>query len=210
MMFEIHKIVNYPISSNCFIVYSENKECIIIDPGSENCSEIKQFIDVNNLKPVYFIITHEHFDHIWGLNDLRKTYENSKLISNFLSSEYIQNKKQNLSIFYNGIGFEIDKSDIIVNNLIEVIEWNNMEIHFIQTPGHSKGSICIYLERLNTLFTGDTIIYGEKIVTKLKGGDIVELNNSMDILKSLFFKKNPLLLPGHGVSISFDEYLLSN
>lgn len=209
MKFEIYNIVNNPISSNCYIIFSDNKECIIVDPGSEKSSEIIKFINKYDLKPVYFIITHEHFDHIWCLNELRTIFKNSQLISSSICSEHIQNMKQNFSFFYDGRGFEISKSDIIINGLIETIIWNDSEIQFIQTPGHSKGSMCIFFEKLNILFTGDTIIYGEKIVTKLKGGDIFELNKSMDSLKSLYFTKNPLLMPGHGIPISYNEYLES-
>ena len=62
--------------------------------------------------PEYIFLTHEHFDHIWGVNLLKEIY-NSHLICSLTCSQKIVNKKKNMSIFYNQVGFEIYPVDII-------------------------------------------------------------------------------------------------
>ena len=62
---------NQPIDSNCYVIYEEyHKSCIIIDPGTYGSKEVIKFIDSKNLIAEYVILTHEHFDHIWGVNAL--------------------------------------------------------------------------------------------------------------------------------------------
>jgi len=207
MLLPIYTIVNKPISSNCHIVCGSNDECIIIDPGSEDIVVYEQYLNDNHIVPIYIILTHEHFDHIWGVNKLRENYPGIRLICSEVCSERIQYKKKNYSLFFNGVGFEIGKADITLTEPISSMVWNNCDIRFIITQGHSEGSICIYFSELNVLFTGDTIIYGEKTVTKLKGGDINQLNQTLELLKRLFSARNPLLLTGHGESFYFNHIL---
>lgn len=94
----IYKIKNSPITSNCYILYNDSK-CIIVDPGSSNNNEIYDFLNLKSLTPEYIFLTHEHFDHIWGLNDLRSTYLNLKVISSIECSNAIAcSKKKYVSI----------------------------------------------------------------------------------------------------------------
>ena len=74
-MIKINMFENKPINSNCYILYNGySNRCVIIDPGTKNCSNIIPFIKEKKLTPEYVILTHEHFDHIWGVNFLRKKY----------------------------------------------------------------------------------------------------------------------------------------
>ncbi len=207
MLLEIHTIINTPIPSNCYIVSDSLKNCVIIDPGSESNDVLMHTLNKNSFTPQYIILTHEHFDHIWGVNELRSDYPGLKLVCSESCSERIQHKKHNFSLFYNGIGFETSKADITISKFVADLKWNDTIISLIPTPGHSEGSICIYIGSENVLFTGDTIIYKEKTVTKLKGGNIQKLNESLQMLDRLFLEKNPLLLPGHGKSVYYDKYI---
>ena len=81
-MIEVKRFINNPISSNCFVVFDKAKglHCIIIDPGSEIQSELFEYLDSYNLVPEFIILTHEHFDHCWGVNGLREKYNDIKLV----------------------------------------------------------------------------------------------------------------------------------
>jgi glyoxylase-like metal-dependent hydrolase (beta-lactamase superfamily II) len=195
-MINIQRIINHPITSNCFVVYSSRwKECIVIDPGMEDCNKIIGFITQNQLNPQYILLTHEHFDHIWGVNKLREKYR-VNLICSKTCSEAIINSKRNLSLFYNQKGFETLSADQTIEELNYTLKWNGINLEFIETSGHSKGSICVYFE--NVLFTGDTLIKDLKTVTKLPGGNISELKESIDFIKSKFKSINPMVYAGHG------------
>ena len=107
----VKRFVNSPVSSNCFILYDgvgTNLPCVIIDPGSENNDDLLNFISHNKLNPEFIILTHEHFDHCWGVNGLRKRYPYIKLVCAYECSDAIQSSKGNCSVFYDNIkAFEI-------------------------------------------------------------------------------------------------------
>ena len=177
---KIERIINSPVSSNCYIILQEEKcNSIVIDPGSENDKEITNLIKEKRLD--YIFLTHEHFDHIWCADKIRIKY-NAKLCCSLDTNKAIVNKKKNMSIFYDQIGFELSPCDVILKDG-QVINWNGINIEIIHTPGHTNGSICIKIE--DNLFTGDTIIKGIPTVTKLPGGNINKLKNSMKKLECL-------------------------
>ena len=202
MKLNIEKIKNNPIDSNCFIVYEQiGSDCLVIDAGSEDTSEIENFIGLNDLKPAYILLTHSHFDHVWSVDKLRKKYS-CKLVCSQTCSENITNKKKNLSVFYNQVGFTLKQADIIINDNF-VLEWQNNKITFFETPGHSKCSICIKIN--NNLFTGDTAIKDLKTVTKIVGGSKKELKISLDKL-SEFISENTLFFGGHGENFNAEKF----
>ena len=177
---KIERIINQPVPSNCFIVFHEReKSCIVIDPGSEDISGIESFIE--NKKVEFIFLTHEHLDHVWGADQLRQKYH-AKLCCSLEVSNAITDKKKNLSVFYNQVGFELNAADIILEDA-DVIDWHNVPVEIIHTPGHTDGSICIKV--CNHLFTGDTIIKGIKTVTKLPGGNKEKLQNSIEKLEKM-------------------------
>ena len=118
-MLKLKQIVNTPISSNCFVVFDKagGSDCIIVDPGSKDNQKLYNFLDREELIPSYIILTHEHFDHCWGVNDLRDKYKEVKLVCSCVCSEAIQDKKQNYSVYNEMPGFEIAPADIILNEV---------------------------------------------------------------------------------------------
>jgi hydroxyacylglutathione hydrolase len=196
----IHKIKNSPITSNCYIIYGNNK-CIIVDPGSSSNIEIYDFLNLNNLFPEYIFLTHEHFDHIWGLNDLKSTYLNLKVISSIECSNAIICSKKNMSAFYQNINFTCLKSNIIFEDSLD-LDWNGTHFHFFVTEGHSLGSVCILFN--NNLITGDTIILNEKTVTKLPNGSECKLKLSfLKISEKISFPIN--IFAGHGENFTINS-----
>ena len=111
----IHKIKNSPITSNCYIIYRDNK-CIIVDPGSSSNIEILEFLKLNNLSPEYIFLTHEHFDHIWGLNDLKSIFLDLKVISSIECSNAIICSKKNESEYHSNLNLMyLQKRYLILN-----------------------------------------------------------------------------------------------
>ena len=151
----------------------------MIDPGSEDVSIIESFIECKKVD--FIFLTHEHYDHIWGADKLRQKY-NAKLCCSIEASNAIINKKKNLSVFYNQVGFELNVADIIFEDA-DIIDWYNVPVEIIHTPGHTEGSICIKI--FNNLFTGDTIIRGVRTVTTLPGGNKEKLRNSIEKLEKI-------------------------
>jgi glyoxylase-like metal-dependent hydrolase (beta-lactamase superfamily II) len=203
----VERIPNSPIDSNSFVIYTEeSNSCIIIDPGTEDCADLIEFINCKNLIPQYIFLTHEHFDHIWGVNKLKEMF-NPLLVSSSNCASKIVDKKKNMSVFYNQLGFETYPADHLVDEINNKLIWNNYKIIFYNTPGHTEGSICILIEQ--NLFTGDTLIKDEKTVTKLPGGNKDKLVLSYTLLYKIFATMNPIVHAGHGHSFPFCESKLS-
>lgn len=199
----IKMIKNHPIDSNCFVIYNDlNSDCIVVDPGTEDCKELISFLHENNLIPQNIVLTHEHFDHIWGVNKLLEIY-NCIIVCTEKCLENIINKKKNLSIFYNQIGFEIlaKNNTIIVSN--NNLKLGNYIVKFKETPGHSEGSVSFWIDK--NLFIGDVFIKGIKTVTKLPGGSKKQLAETIYELNELFSNENMMVYPGHGEVMTFNE-----
>ena len=112
----IKTIKNKPIDSNCFILYNNSSsDCIIVDPGTEDCCDLLLFLNQYKLVPGHIILTHEHFDHIMGVNKLIDLF-NCNIVCSEKCLEYIGDKKKNLSVFQNQVGFEIKTKNVILGN----------------------------------------------------------------------------------------------
>lgn len=199
----IKMIKNHPIDSNCFVIYSGlNSNCIIVDPGTEDCKELLSFLHENNLIPQNIILTHEHFDHIWGVNKLLEIFD-CTIISTKKCLDNIISKKKNLSIFYDQVGFEILRTNKIIQVSNNDLNFGNFEIKFKETPGHSEGSVSFWINK--NLFVGDVFIKGVKTVTKLPGGSKKQLVDTISELSELFRDDNMMVYPGHGEVMAFNE-----
>lgn len=202
----VKRIVNRPVDSNSFVIYrKEIANCIVIDPGTSDCMELFHFFREHNLNPDYIFLTHEHFDHIWGVNKLKETYD-CKIICSKDCAEKIIGRKKNMSVFYDQIGFQSYPADILIENINHRIVWNDIEFEFIDSRGHTNGSVCIYVE--DKLFTGDTIIKNHKTVIKFPGGSKEKLLNSLNLLFLKFDGNNVRVYPGHGESFFWEEVLI--
>lgn len=166
---------------------------VVIDPGSNDITKILHSIDSHILD--YIILTHEHFDHVWGTDNLKQRFPNAKVVATTLCSQAIIARKKNMSVYYDGVGFELKPADIIIEDESS-LEWMGIKLDLIPTPGHTPASMCIHTE--NIIFTGDTIIKEERTVTKLPGGDKQKLYQSVENLKERFGDENPTLYCGHG------------
>lgn len=207
MDFLVERIKNKPIDSNCYVIYLKKKDsCVIVDPGTEDCYDLIEFIQRRRLNPEYILLTHEHFDHIWGVNKLKKKYS-LKVLCSDECAERIMDKKKNLSVFYDQKGFSLDEPDYSFHENVFSLKWQNKEIELIKTKGHSEGCITIYIE--NFIFTGDTIIKNEKTILKLPGSNREELVKSLNFIKSKCSDKT-IVYPGHGDFFEFNELNINN
>lgn len=194
----VYTFKNHPVDSNCYILHQAGKEkCVIIDPGTNGSEDVIQFLESNGLTPVYIILTHEHFDHIWGVQSLVDKYQ-CKVICSGLCGHRISIAKCNLSFFHDQVGFTVNVDTMSSESLPNGISFHDSQILFKNTPGHTDSCMCIIIGGL--LFTGDTLIPGEKTVTKLPTGSKVALKSTLLWMKKLFTENNFTVYPGHGAS----------
>lgn len=161
--------------SNSYIVIINNK-CFIIDINLEAIDYIKE----NNLEPEYLFLTHEHLDHI-------------KVISSKITAENIKDSRENLSFYFDGIGFTENGVDIFSEDENEFI-FQDILIKTYNTPGHSEGSIVINID--NLLFTGDTVL-DVKTPVNLPHSSKIKLKESVDFIDENF-SDDTIFYQGHG------------
>ncbi len=202
----IFKILGSLYEENTYLLIKEEKEAIVIDPGVYDNSLV-EFLKENNIDIRYVILTHLHVDHIIGLNNITKEFKDAKVI---ISKEELKHMYDSEYTLYNGEYNVIEDNITVLNGEKQEeqeerkIEDNTilgMDVRYILTPGHTKGSMCILLD--NILFTGDTLFKGSYGRFDLKGGNYMELVSSLNYLRKL--DKDILVLAGHGDNTTIGE-----
>lgn len=204
---KLKQIKNTPVDSNCYVVYDKTlcADCFVVDPGSEHNVSLLKFFLEEKLKPEFIIITHEHFDHCWGVEGLRTKYPQVKLVCSTECSNAIQDKKRNHSIFYQQPGFVLQEADIKLEDVFWSLKWQDRDIKFYPVKGHTSAGIIFSCGSM--LFTGDELIKDIRTVTKLKTGSKDKLKDSVELLGSLK-GSGRLVCPGHGETFDLDSYEL--
>ncbi len=177
------------IDVNCYLVPSEADSCLyIIDPGSEPEKILKEFSKAE-YKDYRILLTHAHVDHIGAIPELMKKLPVSKL---YLHKDDIPLYRSPDNCLLPWIPR--------VNNLPEPSnEIGSCEFRIIHTPGHTRGAVCFLFDRLNALFSGDTIFQSSVGRTDLPGGSQASL---MDSIRNRIFTlpESLEIFPGHGHS----------
>lgn len=194
MILKIIKVnTDIDIITNSYIVSDENrKEGAIIDPGGE-ADKIIEMINTLDLKIKYIILTHCHIDHIGALKELKEQTKATILMSR-KGAEEINNPYMNLSTYFDKELMYIDVDARIDEG--DLIHIGELEFKVIDTPGHTRDSICLYCEKENLLFSGDTMFAGTWGRTDLPSGNMEEIMNSINE-KILILPDETMVYPGH-------------
>ena len=176
-----------PAGSNIYLLRLD--ENIVIDTGERKnkreAGYIERIIDTRDIKKVIF--THLHHDHI-GNFDLfpnAEFYASQEAISSFKEDPEGTTLSKDMA----------EKFKKIIDKVIPIEKLENKHLEIIMTPGHTKGSICIYFKERKILFSGDTI-FPNKVVgrTDFPTSAPQEMQKSLMKLIEYPFK---ILCPGH-------------
>ena len=198
----IHRIVN-PFSSCTYVVHhDELPQAVIVDPGDFDCSATTGWLERSKVEEVpYILLTHEHSDHIAGVNDLRVCY-GSLVICSGSCAERIADPKKNMSYYWDRSRAFHVQADRVWEDLRWELDWSGTVIKAFPTPGHSPAGTCLVIADL--LFTGDTLLGNKRPPSHLPGGDKGQLKQS--ILRILTeFSPNATVFPGHGAPFFLRE-----
>lgn len=187
------------LGSNSYIVW-DNTEGVIIDAGVSN-EEIVKFVEDNNIKIKYIILTHGHIDHIYYV-DLLREQTGAKVLIHKNENKALIDPKINLSVMFSDKMVFKEADETVEDGTI--ITAGDLKFEVVHTKGHSLGSICLKIE--DKLFSGDTLFclgYGR---TDLFGGNQEDMDDSFRN-KLLKLTDNIEVYPGHGESttIGFEK-----
>lgn len=177
---KIKRIIGGELEANGYIIYQrEQSSCYLVDPGYNPDKYIKQIRELK-LEVEGIILTHHHYDHVGGASRLRDYYERPVFMH------------RNDCDMYKGM----------VDRMLEdgqILSLDGEELKIILTPGHTRGSVCIYSEKSKVAFTGDTIFNVDLGRTDLKDGDPRQMESSCrDIIDR--WSNEITIYPGHGDS----------
>ena len=130
--------------TNCYILLEEeSKEIIVIDPAGD-VYKIEEMINILGGKLKYIYLTHCHGDHILGVTELKNKC-GGKILIHRLDAEGLNNANINLTPYIKEEEIELEADSRVDDN--DLIHIGNLEFKVIHTPGHTKGSTCLYCEK---------------------------------------------------------------
>ncbi len=194
------------LQCNCTILGDEtSREAIVIDPG-DDIPRIAALIKRHGLTVKQIIITHAHIDHIAGAHHLKKLTAAPIL--------YNQNdlplvKMMDIQAAWLGVQTpEVAAPDAPLTNG-QTIAIAGLSGSILHTPGHTQGSVCLYLPQESLLLAGDTLFAGSVGRTDLPGGDTRQLVTSIHN-ELLTLPDTTLVIPGHGPTTTIGRERQSN
>jgi len=158
-------------SENTFVLSDETKQCCIVDPGCNNAQEESQLVDYiesNNLKPVRLVNTHCHIDHVLGNKFVADKYKLP--LTAHKGEEVVLSNMDSIGKIYN---IPYKQSPEITEFLDEgdILKFGNVELEVLFTPGHSPASISFFHRSTKQLIAGDVLFAGSIGRTDLPGGN---------------------------------------
>lgn len=194
---KIGRIVMGVCQTNCYFVYEEGKtQAIVFDPADKG-DYIYSGLKEKGFSVEAILLTHGHFDHIWGVEKL-KELSGAKVYAYEVEKEVLESASLNVS---KGAGRPCEiKADVYVKDG-EEITIAGMSCRLIATPGHTKGSCCYYFEKDQILISGDTLFQESVGRTDLPTGSMSTLVRSVRE-KLMPLPEEVKVYPGHGESTS--------
>lgn len=204
-----------PIDSKMYCIVKSHR-ALVIDPCLSD--EAKAFFQKGEITDATIFLTHEHIDHISGVNMLREICT-CRVICSKKCAENIIDARRNTAAFIESMYQmrpEREYNEICALHLSdytcradEVFEkegsydWEGLRIRCIEMPGHSPGGIAIIIND-TYVFSGDNYIPGIQVITRLPGGNSKEYKT---ITKPFFdgLSDSCVIYPGHGDMIGRKE-----
>lgn len=190
---KIGKITLGMCQTNTYFLYrDDSKDIIVVDPADQGEMLYNKFTD-NGFNVKAILLTHGHFDHIWGVEDL-KAKSGAKVYASAGEKTLLNSAGANCS---KGCGRPCTIEPDVYLNDNEEIEIAGINIKVINTPGHTEGSCCFYIEEAAFLVSGDTLFAESVGRTDLPTGSMSELVRSIKD-KLLILPEDTKVYPGHG------------
>ncbi len=207
---KIGRMVMGVCQTNCYFLYRQGERlAVVVDPADRG-RDIYDSLRRNGFSVAGILLTHGHFDHIWGLDGLRDAagasaeaegLEPVKAYACKAERELLKNAGMNVS---RQAGRACETyADVYVEDG-EEITLAGMTCRVIATPGHTGGGCCYYFQEAGILVSGDTLFAGSVGRTDFPTGSMGTLVRS--IKEKLFvLPEDTRVYPGHGESTTIGD-----
>lgn len=186
-----------PVQENTYLLYNDQGECCIIDPGcyfDEEKNRLRQAIENGGLKPVLLLNTHCHLDHVFG---------NQFVVDTWGLQPHIHEKERPVLDRAAEAGLRWQLPFVNYTGPVHLLEAGDQvklgddDMTVLFTPGHSPGSISFYNAAQHFVIGGDVLFQGSIGRTDLPGGDYDTLIDSIKT-QLLPLPDDTIVYSGHG------------
>ncbi len=199
----------------CFVIWDAEGTCVIIDPGAASDAEIGKitaFVSSKGLSPACIMLTHAHFDHIYGMSRLCREYGIPVYVHEKEKFTMHTSNPALCKVFGLPVPdtypFEPSSSSGAAAQCPDgnharfitegdTVQAGNMNFEVIATPGHTPGGVCFLEKNERLLISGDTLFAGSIGRTDHPGGDYDMLMEGI-FGKLMTLDGDIAVLPGHG------------
>ncbi len=182
------------VSTNCYLMFhNKTRQAVVVDPADNGAYVLNKCRELE-VTPTAILLTHGHFDHIMAVEDICRAFP-CQVYAGREENQLLQDPSMNLSgsMGMEQIGIE---ADVLVRDG-EVLSLIGFEWKVLETPGHTAGSVCYYLESEKVLISGDTLFADSLGRTDLPTGDSRAIVRSITE-KLLALPEDTMVYPGHG------------
>ena len=192
-----YKVNSYFDSMTWLLSETESNQVWIVD-----CGDVYPIIEkIGNREIAGALLTHAHFDHIYGLPELIKRFPKCKIYTNAIGRDTLASARLNMSL-YHETPLTVEGPQVqICREGDELQLFENVTAKVYETPGHHPSCLAFNVD--SYMFTGDAYIPGMKVVTNLPKGDKNLAQESLGRILKLAEGKR--IRPGHFVSDEKDK-----
>ncbi|WP_026825718.1 MBL fold metallo-hydrolase [Exiguobacterium marinum] len=200
---QIKKITSGLAQENGYVLEKDGT-VIVIDPGTD---DPRYFEVIEHFgKPSAILLTHAHFDHIGGIDALRERYQIPVYVHRFETSWLTDGEKNGAAAFNLPVPAMKPAEKTYEGDMLVV---GSIAFRLYHTPGHSPGSVVLYMKDEEVAFCGDLIFKQSVGRTDLFGGDQKALMGSIDRMKQLL-PDSTVLYSGHGPRTTLEDEKRTN
>lgn len=217
----IDRVIVGSMYTNAYIVSTGKKECIILDPGADSDTLIRR-LEAMNLIPQAIVFSHGHIDHTSATARLLDYYAGRghhvpvgihESDAVYLGSAAETSNEAVFAPFgdagmdaFRSFATQIPEAEFYITEGETILDSDLTVMH---TPGHSDGSVCIYSEPRQAVFSGDTLFFNTIGRTDVNSGDSEQLQRA--VTERLFeLPPETRVFPGHGPVTTIEREIKNN
>ncbi|NBO57626.1 MAG: MBL fold metallo-hydrolase [Chitinophagia bacterium] len=187
-----------PLQENTYLIFNEEQNCIIVDPGcytDQERQQLLQFIASKALRPVLLVNTHCHLDHVFGNKFIHEQFGLELHIHE--GEQKVLDMAPTSGLMWN-LPFDNYQGKLHFIDESLPLQLGNDRLEILFTPGHSPASISLYSNKDDLLIAGDVLFRESVGRTDLPGGNPDILSHSIRT-KLYTLPDETIVYPGHGI-----------
>ena len=194
------------LATNCYLLKLGDGKCVIVDIG-EGAPVLLRRLETEKLTPCAILLTHGHFDHIAGVEQVREKFQ-IPVYLHALDVPMLSDRNANLAYWISDSPFEaVQAWQTVADGQTLTIAQKDFTL--IHTPGHTPGGCCYYFPYEDVIFTGDSLFCGSIGRTDFKGGSMSDLVRTVKE-KIMTLPEHTEVYPGHNDTTTIENERMYN